>query len=338
VKPDIFAKTYSEVPGKPGEFAKTAITKAQKLEGDTIVNTLEGTGTGKKGDYMVTGPEGEKYIVTADKFNSMYKPLDTPVTTPPIEYRKTATVQAEKSTAPFDWKDWQGNQMRAEAGDMKVTQPDGSISSVKPDIFAKTYSEVPGKPGEFAKTAITKAQKLEGDTIVNTLEGTGTGKKGDYMVTGPEGEKYIVTADKFNSMYKPVVSPETAPHAATVAKAEQQPEKVADAGGDAVFKPKGFHSSETHQAHDGAAVPEAVAKAMHAEPGVRTPLEKAEVEKFMKERGLSEEQAREVEGKFREGVSRGLPVLIALGAALGAAGSAMAATQDKSGKVTYGDK
>ncbi|MDR3613355.1 MAG: hypothetical protein P4L53_07305 [Candidatus Obscuribacterales bacterium] len=113
-----------------------------------------------------------------------------------------------------------------------------------------------------------------------------------------------------------------------------KPEKVADA----VFKPKGFHSSETHQPHDGAAVPEAVAKAMHAEPGARTPAEKAEVEKFMKEKGLSEEQAREVEGKFREGVSRGLPVLIALGAALGAAGSAMAATKDKSDKVTYGDK
>ena len=211
IKKDIFDQTYSPVPGKPGEFAKTAITKAQQLEGDTVVNTLEGVGTGKKGDWMVTGPQGEKYIISGDKFNKLYKGVETPVETPTFEFRKQGTVKAEVSQTPFDWKDYKGNAMHAEAGDLKVTQPDGSISSIKKDIFDQTYSPVPGKPGEFAKTAITKAQQLEGDTVVNTLEGVGTGKKGDWMVTGPQGEKYIISGDKFNKLYKGVETPVQTP-------------------------------------------------------------------------------------------------------------------------------
>lgn len=204
VKPDIFQQTYSEVPGKPGEFAKTAITKAQQLDKDTAVNTLEGIGTGKKGDWLVTGPKGEKYIIRSEEFNKLYMSIEKPIDTPTFEFQKTATVRAEVSKEPFDWKDWQGNMMHAEAGDIKVIQPDGSTSSVKPDIFQQTYSEAPDKPGEFIKTAITRAQQLDRDTAVNTLEGVGTGKKGDYLVTGPQGEKYFVHGELFNKMYKQV--------------------------------------------------------------------------------------------------------------------------------------
>jgi hypothetical protein len=103
-----------------------------------------------------------------------------------------------------------------------------------------------------------------------------------------------------------------------------------------VYKPgRGFHSSEkTGQHQDGASVPEAVAKAMQAHNP--NDADREEIDKFMKEKGISPEEAVKVKGRFRENLGRGLPAIIALGAALGAAGSAMAATKDNAGHVTYG--
>lgn len=120
---------------------------------------------------------------------------------PILEYRKKGTVKAELAKEAFNWTDWQGNPMRGEAGDMRVIQPSGNVSSVKLDIFKLSYSELPGKPGEYVKTAITKAQQLKQPLSIETLEGIGRGNAGDYLVTGPKGEKYIVAKGEFESMY-----------------------------------------------------------------------------------------------------------------------------------------
>ncbi|OQR42382.1 hypothetical protein BW261_26100, partial [Klebsiella aerogenes] len=99
----------------------------------------EGLGIGKKGDWMVTGPEGEQYIIEARKFDELYRSAAKPADASPMfEFQKKASVKAEKSTEPFPWTDWQGNPKTAKAGDWKVTQPDGTISSVEPSIFEKT--------------------------------------------------------------------------------------------------------------------------------------------------------------------------------------------------------
>ncbi|MBX3137205.1 zeta toxin family protein [Candidatus Obscuribacterales bacterium] len=206
VKPDIFNSTYSPVEGQPGVYAKTAITNARQLQTDTAIPTLEGMGTGDKGDWLVTGPAGERYIVEGHKFNEFYRAVPKPAdASPSFEFQKKASVRAEVASEPFEWKDWQGNPKTAKAGDWKVTQPDGTISSVEPSIFAKTYSEVPGKPGEYAKTAITNAQQLRNPTVINTKEGIGVGNRGDWLVTGPEGEQYIIEAKKFDELYRPAV-------------------------------------------------------------------------------------------------------------------------------------
>ncbi len=204
VTKEIFGETYSPVPGKPGEFFKSAITNAQQLEADVAIPTLEGMGVGRKGDWMVTGPKGERYIIASKEFNQLYRTIETADASPIFEFRKTAVVQAEVAKEPFDWVNSNGSTMHAEAGDLRVTQPNNTISSVKPDIFAKTYEEIPGRPGEYRKSAITRAQQLNADTAVNTLEGVGTGKKGDWLVTGAEGEQYVVSKTFFDANYAPV--------------------------------------------------------------------------------------------------------------------------------------
>jgi hypothetical protein len=206
VKPEIFNSTYSQVEGQPGVYAKTAITNARQLQTDTAIPTLEGMGTGDKGDWLITGPAGERYIVEGHKFNEFYRAVPKPAdASPSFEFQKKAAVRAEVSKEPFEWTDWQGQPKTAKAGDWKVTQPDGTISSVEPSIFAKTYSEVPGRPGEYAKTAITNAQQLKNPTVINTKEGLGVGNRGDWLVTGPEGEQYIIEAKKFDELYRPAV-------------------------------------------------------------------------------------------------------------------------------------
>ena len=50
--------------------------KAWQLEGSMELKTLEGKMRGCKGDYLVTGIRGEKYIVKQNIFEEMYEAID----------------------------------------------------------------------------------------------------------------------------------------------------------------------------------------------------------------------------------------------------------------------
>ena len=54
------------------------------------------------------------------------------------------------------------------------------------------------KPVPVRARQIGRAMKVE------TLEGTSRGRKGDYLVVGVRGEKYIVRRDIFEETYEPV--------------------------------------------------------------------------------------------------------------------------------------
>lgn len=155
---------------------------------------------GNKGDLLVTEHNGEQYFINAKDFKKDHRPVPADVHTPMGEFMKTAKVKAEISSEAFTWTDWQGKEMRANAGDWKVTQPDGKISSVTPEIFKDTYASTGN--GEYVKTAITRMQELNRDITVNTLEGPQKGNKGDMLVTGPEGEQYVVPRKFFDDNYK----------------------------------------------------------------------------------------------------------------------------------------
>lgn len=123
------------------------------------------------------------------------------------EFRpKGAPVHAEQLKTTAHWTSGNGDRMTGEAGDWKLTGADGSTWTVKPSIFDKTYSPVPGQEGVFMKTAITRAIQLNAPMKVETLEGTGSGITGDYLVIGAEGEKYIVPKATFEGRYSPVAS------------------------------------------------------------------------------------------------------------------------------------
>ena len=52
---------------------KPVIIQAVQMNGDFIVNTLEGEMRGKKGDYLVYGTHDEEYPVRKDIFEENYE-------------------------------------------------------------------------------------------------------------------------------------------------------------------------------------------------------------------------------------------------------------------------
>ena len=58
---------------KMQKYVKKPIpVEAEQLGNTKTIKTLEGTMRGRKGDYLVTGIRGEKYIVKRDIFEEMY--------------------------------------------------------------------------------------------------------------------------------------------------------------------------------------------------------------------------------------------------------------------------
>ena len=49
---------------------------AVQVDDDFVIDTLEGTLVGKKGDYLVMGVKGELYPVKKDIFEQTYEPVD----------------------------------------------------------------------------------------------------------------------------------------------------------------------------------------------------------------------------------------------------------------------
>lgn len=49
-----------------------------------------------------------------------------------------------------------------------------------------------------------RARQIKQATSIETLEGVAHGDKGDYLVIGIRGERYIVKRDIFEETYEPV--------------------------------------------------------------------------------------------------------------------------------------
>ena len=56
------------------------------------------------------------------------------------------------------------------------------------------------------KPVIIKAYQTSKELIIKTLEGDMLASKGDWIVTGVDGEQYPVTPDIFKKTYEPVKS------------------------------------------------------------------------------------------------------------------------------------
>lgn len=58
------------------KYRKTALAEAVRIDEPFCVETLEGTMTGKAGDYLLRGTAGELYPCDAAIFHQTYEPAD----------------------------------------------------------------------------------------------------------------------------------------------------------------------------------------------------------------------------------------------------------------------
>jgi hypothetical protein len=102
------------------------------------INTLEGPVKYPAGYYIMTGPKGEKYPITPEKFAELKDDLGDGVCTPK-KIIKVAKLADHSGSVDTSW----GEKLYYNTGeDVIVRHGTNDYGVVKKDIFAQTYEKV----------------------------------------------------------------------------------------------------------------------------------------------------------------------------------------------------
>jgi len=115
-------------------FKKPAQEKYEVAQRAGTVQTLEGPVQYEAGHYIMTGPKGEQYPITAEKFNTLKDDQGNGIATPK-KIMKVAKLADHDGVIHTSWGD-----LNYTAGnDYIVRHGVGDYGAVKKDIFAQTY-------------------------------------------------------------------------------------------------------------------------------------------------------------------------------------------------------
>ena len=115
-------------------FKKPAREKYEIAQEPGTVQTLEGPVNYDTGHYIMTGPKGEQYPITPEKFHEMKDDLGNGVCTPKKIF-KLAKLADHDGVIHTSWGD-----LNYTAGnDYIVKHGANDYGAVKKDIFAQTY-------------------------------------------------------------------------------------------------------------------------------------------------------------------------------------------------------
>ena len=115
-------------------YKKPAQEKYEIAQQAGTVQTLEGPVQYEAGHYIMTGPKGEQYPITPEKFNTLKDDLGNGVCTPK-KIMKIAKLADHDGVIHTSWGD-----LNYTAGnDYIVRHGTGDYGAVKKDIFAQTY-------------------------------------------------------------------------------------------------------------------------------------------------------------------------------------------------------
>lgn len=115
-------------------FKQPAQEKYEVAQQAGTVQTLEGPVQYEAGHYIMTGPNGEQYPITPEKFHSLKDDLGNGIATPK-KIMKIAKLADHDGVIHTSWGD-----LNYTAGnDYIVRHGTGDYGAVKKDIFAQTY-------------------------------------------------------------------------------------------------------------------------------------------------------------------------------------------------------
>ena len=115
-------------------YKKPAQEKYEIAQQAGTVQTLEGPVQYEAGHYIMTGPKGEQYPITPEKFNTLKDDLGNGVCTPK-KILKVAKLADHDGVIHTSW----GDLNYTTGNDYIVRHGTGDYGAVKKDIFAQTY-------------------------------------------------------------------------------------------------------------------------------------------------------------------------------------------------------
>lgn len=116
-------------------WKKASPVPYQVADSDGTIKTLEGPVSYKAGAYIMTGPKGEQYPITPERFKELYNDDNNGKATPK-KIIKLAKLADHDGTVPTSW----GDPLHYTSGnDYIVRHGANDYGVVKKDIFAQTY-------------------------------------------------------------------------------------------------------------------------------------------------------------------------------------------------------
>jgi hypothetical protein len=94
-----------------------------------------------------------------------------------------------------------GADLRAEAGDWELIDPDGDRWTVAADTFTRSYQRSPD--GHYRKRELIDAVQLTGRAEISPLEGAATTEIGDRLLRDAVGAVWPVPDRTFRARYRP---------------------------------------------------------------------------------------------------------------------------------------
>ena len=117
-----------------------------------------------------------------------------------VAVARRGEVTAVRCTVAWSWTNESGATMQANAGDWQITNDTGRSWSVASDIFPSTYSHIAGD--RWRRTGSAQARPAVPGEVINSLEGRQTAAAGDWVIRGPKGEEWVITAKHFAGSYQ----------------------------------------------------------------------------------------------------------------------------------------
>ncbi len=119
-------------------YKRPAKEKYEVAEKSGTIDTLEGPVKYPAGYYIMTGPKGEQYPISPEKFEELKDDLGDGVCTPK-KIMKVAKLADHNGTVDTSW----GEKLHYTSGeDFIVRHGENDYGVVKKDIFAQTYEKV----------------------------------------------------------------------------------------------------------------------------------------------------------------------------------------------------
>ena len=119
-------------------YKRPAKEKYEIAQEPGTIQTLEGPVKYPAGYYIMTGPKGEQYPITPEKFAELKDDLGNGICTPK-KIMKIAKIADHNGTVDTSW----GEKLHYKSGeDIIVRHGENDYGVVKKDIFAQTYEKV----------------------------------------------------------------------------------------------------------------------------------------------------------------------------------------------------